>query len=651
MNKRELVKRIWTLILAMGIAVPFGGGIAQSIFAEEDAGLLTQELIPEKTRNEIWAYMDGFLSSSTGDSLSGSSYESSYTEKETKVYTDGEEAGELTLRFYEETPHVPYLGMSVYSQYMKQQPLTMKENGNGTCALVNGIGEELTCDPDAGVITVQDWHRFFDMPLPLEDDAKGWKDSTVHYVRITNVEFDGEPEEVTLDFAKYGIRIYADDKDIYLPVSTLSNVMTDIATNHMLYNGENLYVQRVSIDGTPIKGLYDSDTLRAEIDGEARPDDIVKQCYADLCFNFDHFFGHPGKAPLDEALAEKGLDQALADLGEEGSRIKEGLLSPDFSKYVSAVMKLFAVCLSDGHTVFTGGMTLLASPAARENALFMNEMGAASTLDMLQSPEMLKQMLHMSIESQRETAWGSDVYRESGKTAIIRLDSFMPDEDAWADYYAGEGDLPEDSLGIVVSGLRRAADNPDIENVIFDLSCNGGGSPDVMMAILAMTTGQDQLLGRQKFTGQTMTFTFEADTNLDGVYDEKDKETKYDFNCGVLVTRHAFSCGNLFPFVIQDAGAVIIGESSSGGSCCIQVGTDAEGLSYVMSSGQWQLADPQGRNVEDGCVVDLPIEPVSSDVADSLLSLLGVDEGLPSFENYFDEAMLDEMMNDYFREG
>ena len=614
MKMRKELRRRLALLLALGIAMTSWGGIVQNTYAEEDTGM-------------------------------------SMRVQETKVYTDGEEAGELTLRFYDETPHVPYLGICAYSQYMKLQPLNLKKNMDGTFTLVNGIGEELFCDPDAGVIVVKDWNRFFDMPLPLEDEAKGWKDTTVHYARITNVKYEGEPEPVTLDFSKYGIRIYADETDIYLPVSTLSNIMTDIATNHMLYNGENLFVQRESIDGKPIEGLYGSEVFQAMVGGEARPDDIVKQCYADLCFNFDYFFGHPGKAVLDEALAEKGMEQALESLGEEGTGIKEGLLSSDFSEYVAAMMKLFSIYLSDGHTVIAGGMTMLNDPAVRENTLFMAEVGIGSTLDLMKSPDIQKQMMNMAIESQREMAWGSNVYLESGNTAIIRLDSFMPDEDAWESYYAGEGSFPEDSLGIVVSGLRRAADNPEIKNVIFDLSCNGGGSPDVMMGILAMTTGQNQISGRNRVTGQKMTFTFEADTNFDGVFDGKDKETRYDFNYGVLLTRHAFSCGNLFPFVIQEAGAVIIGESSSGGSCCIQVGTDAEGLAYIMSSGKWQLLDPQGRKVEEGCPVDLPIEPGSGDsneMAESLMTLLGMDEGVPSLENYFDEAMLDKMMNDYF---
>ena len=53
--------------------------------------------------------------------------------------------------------------------------------------------------------------------------------------------------------------------------------------------------------------------------------------------------------------------------------------------------------------------------------------------------------------------------------------------------------------------------------------------------------------------------------------------------------------------------------------------------------------------MEGGCIIDLPIEPVSNDLADTLISFLGVDEGIPSFEKYFGEAMLDEIMNDYFK--
>lgn len=568
-----------------------------------------------------------------------------YVEKETKVVKDGEETDELVLRFYEETPNVPYMGFNEYSRYMEQRPLTLREE-DGLVILENEIGEQLQCDAEAGVITIEDWNRFFDQPLPLENEALGWKDTATRFVRITAVEYEGEPESVVLDFAKYGIRVYADSEDIWLPVSILTNIMTDIATNHLLYNGEKLYAQRVDLEGKSPEGYWESEMFQAQMQGEKRPDDIIEQCYADLCFDFDYFFGHPGIAVLDADLAEKGLDQALEELGSEGRSVKEGLHSPDLAEYVSALSRLFMVLLSDGHTAFLSGTALSMEPAYQSNQSFLESLGPV--FDMLQSPNTMKQVLHLAIPLQRKVVWGDKTYRESGSTAIIRLDSFMPDEAAWASYYNGEGDFPQDSLGIVISGLRKAAENPEIENVIFDLTCNGGGSPDVMMAILAVTTGQTQLYGKQKITGQTMTFTFEADTNFDGVYDEKDKEVHYDFNYGVLTTRYAFSCGNLFPIIAQEGGAVLIGEPTSGGSCCVQVGCDAQGLSYMMSSAQWQLTDSGNNSVEGGCSIDLPIEPRSSRLIDRFTSVVGVDEGVPSFLSFFDDDRLDRMMNEWF---
>lgn len=573
-----------------------------------------------------------------------------YTEQITTVFREGEEAGGLTLRFYDETPHVPYLGVRAYSLYMRNQPLTLRENEDGTCALINGIGVEMLCDAGAGTIFIQDWNRFFDLPLPLENDAGGWKDTKVPFVRITGVDYEGEAAPVTLDFAKYGVRIYADRDDVYLPVSMLSSMMTDIATYHLLYNGENLYAERLSLSGEGPEGLFSSERLQAEIQGQERPEDIVRQCYAELCFNFDTFFGHPGKAALDEELAEKGLDRILTEMEEEGSSLWKDLLSPNLTDYLCAMNKLFMGGLADGHTIFSGLMELRLDPAFASDSSMTERLSTNIFTYTMNSPIYMKQLLHQTIPVQRAMIWGEESYREYGSTAIIRLDSFMPDEEAWAAFYSGEGAFPEDPFGTVVSGLRRASENPKIENVILDLSCNEGGSSDMLMAILAMTTGQTQINGRQKLTGQWMTLSFETDTNFDGVFDDKDREIRYDFNYGVLVSRYAFSCGNLCPVLMQEGGAVLIGEPSSGGSCCVRVGSDSEGFRYMMSSAQWQLCDSQDGDIEGGCRIDLPIEPVPSEMFDLLVAMFGseIDEGLPSFADYYDDAKLDEMMNDWF---
>ena len=569
-------------------------------------------------------------------------------ERNAVLLTETGEAGELRVCFFEEAPHVPYMGIREYMTRIMDTPMTMEKDENGVIVLKNERGGELRCDVAAGTISTPDWVRVIEPQLPLEGAAKGFKDSSCAFVRITEIACGDPARPVVFDLAKYGIRIHADDRDVCLPLSVLNNMLTDIATRHVRYDGKNLYLSRVDLNFSPDDPILAGDAMRTLL-SESRPEDIVRQCYADLCFDFDCFFGFPGKAPLDEALAAKGLDRALADLGEEGAAVRAGLLSTDIREYLSAMQTLFNVWLGDGHTAATDIAAIVKSSSLNDGKL-KSLLSEGFLSDATKNKNTMAQILHMAVIPQRDLLWGKDVYREYGSTAIIRLDTFVPDEAAWEAWYKGEGAFPEDCVGTVVSCLRRAQESGRIRNVIFDLSCNGGGSSDALMIILGLTTGRDFLSGRNRLTGQTFRVTFEADTNFDGVFDEKDREARFDFNYGVLTTRQAFSCGNLSPIVMRESGAVVIGEPTGGGSCCIQVGMESQGLRYLMSSCQWQLLDADGKDVEAGCTVDIPIEAKSFGLLDALIGTLGVDEGLPLFTGYFDDKYLNTLMNTWFHE-
>ncbi len=569
--------------------------------------------------------------------------------KNTVLVANGSEAGEIRLCFFEEAPNVPYLGIREYAEKILGIPLLAETGENGVITLRSRQGGELVCDPSAGTVSTPDWVRVITPEMPLEGTASSLKDSTCGFVRVTEIAYGENPAPVVFDFGKYGMKIYADGQDVCLPLAVLSNMMTDIATRHLRYDGEKLYLSRMDLEGNPKDPVLTGSAVTSLLTGQQRPEDVIRQCYAELCFNFDYFFGHPGKAALDAEITAKGLDAALEGLGEEGAALKAGLLSPDMAEYLSALQKLFMVWLYDGHTSVLDIDTLMSTEAIRKNPKLQNRLSAEGVQGMLNSKNALTMALRMATIPQRKLLWGDEKYREFGNTAIIRLDSFMPDEAAWDAWYRGKGAFPEDCLGIVVSGLKKAQENQDIRNVIFDLTCNSGGSSDVLMAILGLTTGRDYLLGRNVLTGQTIRAVFETDCNFDGVFDEKDREARFDFNYGVLTTRQAFSCGNLFPIVMRESGAAVIGEPTGGGSCCIQVGTDTHGIRYVMSSAQWQLLTEDGRDVEAGCSVDIPIEPISFDSFDHLISgLLGIDEGLPVFSDYFDEENLNRLMNTWF---
>ena len=54
-----------------------------------------------------------------------------YTDRSVKVLSGGKEAGELSLRFYDGTPNIPYMGMNEYAQFMGRQPSAFTRTGKG----------------------------------------------------------------------------------------------------------------------------------------------------------------------------------------------------------------------------------------------------------------------------------------------------------------------------------------------------------------------------------------------------------------------------------------------------------------------------------------------------------------------------------------
>ncbi len=46
---------------------------------------------------------------------------------------------------------------------------------------------------------------------------------------MTNVIYEGKAKPLELDFAKYGLKLYEDEMDVYLPLAMLSSMMNDIA--------------------------------------------------------------------------------------------------------------------------------------------------------------------------------------------------------------------------------------------------------------------------------------------------------------------------------------------------------------------------------------------------------------------------------------
>ena len=560
------------------------------------------------------------------------------------VLTGKEQTGSMDLRFYTPAPHVPYYGLKAYVNFMYQTGLTVTPLDGGVWEIANPNGTKILADPSAGKIEAADWARFQIPPLPYTTMA-GIKDAPCGWTYYSEIVFEGPPAPVTFDFAKYGIPLYADEEDVYLPLELLSTMFTDVACNFVLWNGESVLKPVMDIENISLmpSGWYESRYMRALLTGKSRrKEDVIREDYAELCFTLDYFFGHPGTGILDRGIGEKGLDAALDDVPELAS-LKDRLKDPDMIEYMLALYDLFNIGLNDGHCSHFGLNTMALPEFPFPEVLKKIGSRAAS---MLQTRGYFHNEITDALRKARAAAWGDDVYRECGNTAIIRIDAFQSDNAGWEAYYAGKGEIPMDAVGITWTGLKKASENPSIRNILFDLSANSGGSNDMLSYMIDLMFGDNVFRGYNVLTGQDEYAVLHSDKNLDGVFDEKDDEVKYDFNYAVLTTRSSFSCGNLMPVLMQDHGAVLLGEPSGGGTCAIQISTLTNGGEYMMSSWLWALRDAKGESVESGCKTDLPIariEPETPTHEDPRLS-----NG--DYTPFFDDVMLDRMINEWFEE-
>ena len=229
-------------------------------------------------------------------------------------------------------------------------------------------------------------------------------------------------------------------------------------------------------------------------------------------------------------------------------------------------------------------------------------------------------------------------YEEVGNTAYITFDMFdMPLQPA--DYYEGDYDVDMDSASetmdtvalILYAHEQINREDSPIENVVIDLSLNGGGALDAAALVCAWYLGEASLSVRSSLTGAVSTGTYRADVNLDGKYDDND--TVSDKNLFCLIGPYSFSCGNLVPNVFKSSRRVtLLGRESGGGSCSILPLSTAYGSTFQISS-PYRMSYLKNGSYYD---IDTGIEP------DCLIT---------KPENFYDREILTEYINKLFRGG
>jgi len=538
-----------------------------------------------------------------------------YTERVFPVVTKVAPDSKVTLRFYEDMPDVAYISAADF------QAIVLP--GSVMKVAHTGVGEYTLTNADAtAVVNVgtdvfeSDQFEAFTNQMGLLQPGM----ANVYYDGLPFVRYRGlysTPEKATtrLDYGAYGIDIRADGKGtVYFPFATLADMYSDLFYHHAGFNGEkvvaNTSVNEVSL--TEIDSTYNKPLAARTV----RPANLAEFNYKELCFAMDHFYGYPGRVKYNESLKTKGLDKTLEEDVACGASIKKLLLSEKLADYLVGMLGLTGIYF-DGHTA------LDITSALGDDDELQAAYGAVVTenqdvvMEVMEAIGSMREMMadQMAVENLRPKVYGEGVtYFKKGDTAVCIFDSFNDiNYESWNKYYAGEGPMPtventkEDDMVIFLDALQKAAADPEVKNMIIDITANGGGSADLVMAMTSLIAGESYISMDNPLTGQQSFVAYEVDRNFNGVFDEADKDVHYDLNFAVLTSGMSFSCGNLFPSILKDAGVPVMGTTSGGGACAIQAMCTADGFCFQISSFRARLNTLGGENIDAGVTPDIPI--------------------------------------------
>jgi hypothetical protein len=440
-------------------------------------------------------------------------------------------------------------------------------------------------------------------------------------VRWKSKEATPQKVHLTLDYGKFGIDIRVGGNDVYFPLATIADLYTDIYMHTADYNGQQVMVAPMGAEelGDGYPKFFIAPILK-----ETRTKDMATFAYNNLCFTLTNFFGYPGRTLLEKkGLKEKGLDQALKDYGQAGEMTRQLLLSTNMYEYIAGTNTLGCLLNDGGHTdtgightsqmdsstdfYKTMGNTVKAK--LEEFYGYCPEYAALRKVD-----EDIEALSSKLIQARIAKIGRGVTYYKEGNTAYCLFNVFDCDFAAWRKFYKGEGpkptveNHPNDWLAVLLDALEKAEKDPEVKNFVLDLSTNGGGSEDIVMVITSLMCNKAEAYNENTLLGQKQKIYYEVDRNLDGKFDEKDAEVKYDLNFALLVSACSFSCGNMLPALMKDFGIPLIGQKTGGGACCVLYNPSADGYAYRYSSHRSRLMNQKGENVDPGVEPDLKLE-------------------------------------------
>ena len=504
--------------------------------------------------------------------------------------------GFIELGFMDGKEDIPYIrcNSEFFENSIERNITVSSVNADTKKVTFNNREQNTTAELDLTrhTLTFDNYDQFFrDGNTVYFDAAQSNLGDYMKMIDYSNIA--GQPVVFDWSAQDIGVVIWKDGNsyDLALPLQMFNDVFLASSGFFILYNGNKLYLSNKLTDDYWTSGNQSGTRSKA----------LAEFCYNELCLNLDFNYG---------LKAIHGIDK-FPDFNTYFicSGIDRDLKSTKATTFANALKDVCEFFFDDGHSGYISNSHYLAKDAAipgNHTSAKHKAMGDYY-------------LIYKSLV-RGESAPGYEVTPDE-KTAIVRFDKFTnahknkadrADHDAAIngiiDSYAGTYENTYDTVSFIHYVNEQIKGDPKIENVVLDLSCNGGGTNHSGAFILAWMLGECTFNFTDSITGAKWASTYVADVDFDGNYvtDADAGDTIIAKNLFCLVSPCSFSAANTVAAMLKASGLVtIIGVTSSGGSSTVQYSSTADGTYFQMSSKKVMSLNKNGSNYD----IDRGVEP------------------------------------------
>jgi len=533
------------------------------------------------------------------------------TKKELTAYLYAlDKTKKIECVFTGDLPDVPYITAEDYLSCVFSGEFTGTKNMDGIYSVNSPNGGAMIVNTDKNTVFLGEDQHFLAGMEPENDDTL----LDAPYCKpVENKKESSGAADFLIEFEKYSIDLLEVDGKAYFPLPTVSDLFV-ITNNAGEYCNGNLYFVHAANEMVTQESYFDKSSVYSST---KRTPEMIQYTYNEFCFVIDELYGRPSSAKIAASIEEKGFDKTLDEYSDESRRAKQLLLSDNTTDMIFGLCSLSKLFWDGGHTafnacvadlqkymtapVFSDLITKMQDPTNPDASLVMDSaQDGLNLLTQINSLSSLRSGEYARYEMVK--TWDGEAkafYLRSNDTGVFVFDSFMND---------------------AVDDLKWALDHAKsngIKQFIIDVTCNTGGSNAVLCYMMGIITNKDHHTNINSFSYLDMTTggveeeEYYIDYNLDGKFDDLDKDVVYDFDFAVLASRNSFSCGNLLPVMAKAEGIAVLGERSGGGSCGVACSFTPERMAYTMS-GSIQFSDKNGSDVDLGAEPDVVLGDASS---------------------------------------